>query len=119
MTVVRSVSEPALLGELVVEILLPPAVQVKLLLGKVRLKFSQLEVVINPLIKSPGAKQGDLLGDSRGDLGRVGGLDQLRVEELRLLGSPLHLLDLSSHLASVAISAKLPRCWKWGGLYTF
>ena len=101
MTVISSISEPALLGKLTVEIFLSPVVQVELLLlkeisvtrkpsprkvhlSKMSFELGNLEVVVDPLVKFPRAEQRDLLGDSRGDLGGVGGLDQLRVEQLCL-----------------------------------
>ena len=118
MTVISSISKPALLGKLTVEIFLSPVVQVELLLlkeisvtrkpsprkvhlSKMSFELGNLEVVVDPLVKFPRAEQRDLLGDSRGDLGWVGGLDQLGVEELRLLCASPHLLYLSTNLPVV------------------
>ena len=84
MAVITSVSEPDFLGKLIFEIFQSPAEQVALLLSEVSFKFCNFEVVFDPFVKSPRTEQRDLLGDSSRDLGWVGGLDYLGVEQLCL-----------------------------------
>ena len=48
-------SEPGVAGKLVVEVLLPPAEQIKVLLGQKSFKFELLEIAVDPLVEALGA----------------------------------------------------------------